>query len=93
MKAEKNKSTSELSLELKYCERCGGLWLRPVGSGQTFCVRCAGEMAEPLTRPKEGTYSKPPRGHRRPFLDELDGNFEGCGLYVGIHGSSVGGGM
>jgi hypothetical protein len=30
-----------IQLELKYCERCGGLWLRPKGSDLVFCAPCA----------------------------------------------------
>ena len=39
-------STKRLSLELKYCERCGGLWLRPVGGEQIYCSACGRAMAE-----------------------------------------------
>jgi hypothetical protein len=48
MKAKKEESgpERELQFELKYCERCGGLWLRPVGGGQVYCAGCAGQMAE-----------------------------------------------
>ena len=65
---EDNRSGSELQFELKYCERCGGLWLRPAGGAQVYCVGCAREMAqlppaskEPetarmFTGPKWGTY-------------------------------------
>ncbi|MGA2387378.1 MAG: hypothetical protein ABSF97_00330 [Candidatus Sulfotelmatobacter sp.] len=35
-----------LSFELKYCERCGGLWLRPMGGEQIYCVACGRAMAE-----------------------------------------------
>jgi hypothetical protein len=34
-----------IHLELKYCERCGGLWLRPQGSLVPYCAPCATEMA------------------------------------------------
>lgn len=34
-----------IQLELKYCERCGGLWLRPRGSELVFCGACARAMA------------------------------------------------
>lgn len=34
-----------IQLELKYCERCGGLWLRPKGSDLLFCAGCARAMA------------------------------------------------
>jgi Zn-finger nucleic acid-binding protein len=34
----------ELQFELKYCERCGGLWLRPMGGEQVYCGSCWSEM-------------------------------------------------
>jgi hypothetical protein len=37
---------NELQFELKYCERCGGLWLRPVGGEQIYCVACGQEIAQ-----------------------------------------------
>lgn len=42
-------------LELKYCERCGGLWLRMAGSEDTYCASCAIEMLE-LARPVRRKY-------------------------------------
>lgn len=30
-----------VGLELKYCEQCGGLWLRRRGSGECYCAACA----------------------------------------------------
>lgn len=44
-KARKNERGGG-SLELKYCERCGGLWLRPVGGEQIYCTICSRAMAE-----------------------------------------------
>ena len=45
---------SELELvrfELKYCERCGGLWLREEGDEGVYCPSCVPVMAEfPLSR-------------------------------------------
>ena len=35
-----------LQLELKYCERCGGLWLRVRGTQDAYCASCAGAMSE-----------------------------------------------
>jgi Zn-finger nucleic acid-binding protein len=35
-----------IAFELKYCERCGGLWLRPAGGEQIYCTVCARAMAE-----------------------------------------------
>ena len=31
---------SEIQVELKYCERCGGLWLRPQGTNGVYCASC-----------------------------------------------------
>jgi hypothetical protein len=33
-------------MELKYCERCGGLLVRPLDSEVTYCASCAVKMAE-----------------------------------------------
>lgn len=33
-------------LELKYCERCGGLWLRPRDSEAVYCATCEELIAE-----------------------------------------------
>ncbi len=30
----------EIRVELKYCERCGGLWLRPQGANGVYCAGC-----------------------------------------------------
>jgi hypothetical protein len=32
-------------LELKYCELCGGLWLRPAGDFAVYCPGCLPKMA------------------------------------------------
>lgn len=32
-------------LELKYCERCGRLWLRQRGTGNVHCVVCTSEAS------------------------------------------------
>jgi Zn-finger nucleic acid-binding protein len=55
-------SRNELSLELKYCERCGGLWLRPVGGGQIYCVDCGRAMAELPPASYEVRKARVPRG-------------------------------
>jgi hypothetical protein len=33
-------------LELKYCERCGRLWLRPRGSEEGLCAPCVARGTE-----------------------------------------------
>jgi hypothetical protein len=41
------------SFQLKYCERCGGLWLRPDGVASVYCPGCEAFMTElPLRLPR-----------------------------------------
>jgi hypothetical protein len=50
-------------LELKYCERCGGLWLRGKGSELVFCPSCAPKMAElPQLRGSGKSRPRMPKG-------------------------------
>ena len=35
-----------LQLELKYCERCGGLWLRVKGTHEIYCSSCAATVSD-----------------------------------------------
>ncbi len=35
-----------VEVELKYCERCGGLWLRCKGSVRIYCATCQPLMAQ-----------------------------------------------
>jgi hypothetical protein len=37
--------TEFIQLELKYCERCGALWVRLSGSEVVFCGACARAIA------------------------------------------------
>src|SRR5258708_28758706 len=84
----KENSANESSLELKYCERCGGLWLRPVGGGQGYCVACAWAMGElpPASDPRKspGSARMPlgPRcgtGESDGPSDEYDFDLESAG--------------
>jgi Zn-finger nucleic acid-binding protein len=53
-----NQEHEVIQLELKYCERCGGLWLRRVGTGRIYCNLCSVQVADFfigrrfLTRPR-----------------------------------------
>jgi Zn-finger nucleic acid-binding protein len=42
----------EMRVELKYCERCGGLWLRPQGTEGVYCGGCE-ERLETMPDPGE----------------------------------------
>jgi len=59
----------ELKLELKYCERCGGLWLRPAGEQQVYCAGCALAMRDMALPPRK----KPGRAHLPVFQGECGG--------------------
>jgi uncharacterized paraquat-inducible protein A len=43
---------AEQKVELKYCEGCGALTLRPAASAQIYCPGCARKLAE-VARPDE----------------------------------------
>ncbi|MGA2424691.1 MAG: hypothetical protein ABSG07_11855 [Terriglobales bacterium] len=51
----------EIRVELKYCERCGGLWLRPQGAEGVYCAKCRVRLAA-LPNPGEPL---PRKGRRR----------------------------
>jgi hypothetical protein len=62
--ARESSPANELQFELKYCERCGGLWLRPAGGGQVYCVACGRAMAElPAATCSRGGPRLPQGGH------------------------------
>ena len=45
-----------MEMELKYCERCGALWLRLMGSEDVYCAVCGPKMAgAPALRKSGGT--------------------------------------
>ena len=50
-----------VQLELKYCESCGGLWLRPKGSQQVECAACATRFKQAFGRPGKGGRAHLPR--------------------------------
>jgi hypothetical protein len=41
-------------LELKYCEFCGALWMRPRGSADVYCPPCAGWIKAELPQLAQG---------------------------------------
>jgi hypothetical protein len=62
-------------MELKYCERCGGLWLRECGSGLIYCVGCESEVSElPILKKRPQTVIL--AVGRRPAIDDC--NFDAC---------------
>lgn len=51
MKSQSN-CQNETCLELKYCERCGGLWFRECGDPRVYCDRCLLALDELPAQPK-----------------------------------------
>jgi ribosomal protein L37AE/L43A len=51
---DKDSEDEGIRMELKYCERCGGLWLRECGAGVVYCSKCEAEVAD-LPIPKKKT--------------------------------------
>jgi hypothetical protein len=51
-----------IARDLKYCERCGGLWVRALGGTGVYCSSCQGYFA---ARPNVGGTQWQPRRARR----------------------------
>jgi hypothetical protein len=51
-KSHQNTSNNPMRMELKYCEHCGSLWLRPSGAETVYCDICQPKVAE-LPPPKK----------------------------------------
>ena len=62
-----------MKLELKVCEACGGLWLRPQGLRWKYCAKCAQKMRELPQREARATNPRLPRrrstDNREPITD------------------------
>jgi len=58
-------------MELKYCEHCGGLWLRECGAGVVYCPNCQPKVADlPTLKKKRGRIILPVRP--RTVVEEYD---------------------
>ena len=62
-------------VELKYCERCGGLWFREKGTLGVYCGACDPKMAEVAVgdgpRPTRVGVLSPIKQERLPALLEV----------------------
>ncbi len=73
-----------VELELKYCERCGGLWLRRRGMQNVYCASCVPRMAQfPVPRKARGA----PRRGMGDVL-EFEGRLQEL-MGVGTEGGNV----
>ena len=62
MNSNQGKRENETRVELKYCEHCGGLWVREGGAG-VYCEKCQPKIAD-LPIPKRRRRPKLPLGPR-----------------------------
>ena len=67
-KSSENRATR---MELKYCEHCGGLWLRECGAGTVYCGNCQLSVADlPIPKKKPQRVTLPVR--RRTAVDDYE---------------------
>jgi hypothetical protein len=60
----KDDGNEPVRVELKYCEHCGGLWLRETGAGVVYCDNCRPKIADlPPARKKPRGPMLPVRPH------------------------------
>lgn len=68
--SQKYEANRNLRVELKYCEHCGGLWIREGGAG-VYCVRCQPLVADlPAPKKKAGRAKLPVAPHT--VVDEYE---------------------
>jgi len=66
---------NEVGMELKYCEHCGGLWVRERGAGTIYCDRCQAKVADlPAPRKRRSRLILPvrPRTAVEEYSVEVD---------------------
>ncbi len=54
--------STQVQVELKYCERCGGLFLRPQAGAVVYCGGCAAHLS---ARADFADRANPSAAHRR----------------------------
>jgi hypothetical protein len=89
--AAENSSANERQFELKYCERCGSLWLRPLGGEQIYCGACGRAVAE---LPPASYYPNGAAGVNMPPAPRWgvdDSDIENCEEYEGLDFDAAGG--
>lgn len=72
-----NRREEETRVELKYCEHCGGLWIREGGAG-VYCQKCLPKIAD-LPIPKRRRRPKLPVG-RRTVVERYDALIQRDGM-------------
>jgi len=60
----KSEDPEVIQLELKYCERCGALWLRVRGGQEIYCPPCDIEMLDLPTPRRVPSKPRLPGNHK-----------------------------
>jgi ribosomal protein L37AE/L43A len=71
--------SGEVRVELKYCEHCGGLWVRERDAGVVYCENCQPKVADlPIPKKKPSKIKLPVRRHTalEDYNVELDDDGE-----------------
>jgi Zn-finger nucleic acid-binding protein len=71
-----DRNKNEVGVELKYCEHCGGLWVRERGAGIVYCEKCQPQVADlPAPKRKKQRLTLPVRPHTAidDYEFEVDG--------------------
>jgi Zn-finger nucleic acid-binding protein len=75
MKVISSVESQETLVELKYCERCGGLWLRPQGTDRVFCASCHAILEArpdpPVVTPRKGRHRKRDGQRSRTYGEDV----------------------
>ena len=73
--SQKGEGRNEVGVELKYCEHCGGLWVRERGAGTVYCEKCQPKVADlpaPKTKTRRLTLPVRPRTAVEDYTFEID---------------------
>ena len=73
---------AQAGIELKYCERCGGLFLRLIGASLIYCGPCKAHQAALLHSPAKLLALLEGRARRKPRLPQLQPRASGLGARI-----------
>lgn len=77
-----NDKSGDVRMELKYCERCGGLWVRERGAGVVYCENCQPKMEDlPVSKKKPGRLILPVQP--RTAIEDYETDGEGYDFEAG----------
>jgi hypothetical protein len=69
MKGNPKNESKHVQVELKYCERCGSLWLREIGAGVVYCESCQKKIEDLPSRTMKRRHPVLPEGPQTVVAD------------------------